>query len=105
MKRKKDLFLFKDFIQNYYLLSDKIKNMLLITFLYSISNIFINSFIGVILFKQRENVHDLIVFNIYNISFGLGSILLAIALIPYLKLTLSTIFKLGLSLILLSLIL
>lgn len=96
--------MFKDFIQNYYLLSDKIKNILLITFLYSISNIFINSFIGVILFKQRENVHDLIVFNIYNISFGLGSILLAITLIPYLKLTLSTIFKLGLSLILLSFI-
>ena len=96
--------MFKEFVQNYYLLSDKIKNILLITFLYSISNIFINSFIGVILFKQRENVHDLIVFNVYNISFGLGSILLAIALIPYLKLTLSAIFKLGLSLILLSFI-
>jgi len=87
--------LIKKFKNNFHSLDLKIKNILFIVYVYMISSIFISNFLGIILYKQKENLEDLLTYYIFNISFGGSAILLSIYLFPLFKVNLKNILKIG----------
>lgn len=83
------------FYNNIKLLDFQIKNILIISNLFFISNIFINNFMGIIIYKDSTNLLNVIDYYLYLTLFGTISMLFAIYLMPIFKINMKKILILG----------